>query len=178
MNDQIILTIAETTLANTRLLQTLVDSLSKADQKKIAEKVVKTTPVVAPAAIVETPVPAVVIPPATPVLETVTVPVVKTITESVAVPTTPVMPPAPFLGGSLFSPAPVATQVSPVNVTAAPFTDHKGMLKFVMDTYQSLPPAQGAKIQDVLLSLGIKNINDVKPEQYAALASGVNALKG
>ena len=48
---------------------------------------------------------------------------------------------------------------------------------FVMDSYKALGPIKGAKIQDVLNSVGVKNINEVKPEHYAAIKAGVEALK-
>ncbi len=70
--------------------------------------------------------------------------------------------------------APVA-QVAPTN--AAPFTDSKGLIEYVMKAYQAMGAEKGAKIQGVLVSLGHQNINDVKPEQYGALYAGVEALK-
>jgi uncharacterized protein YpuA (DUF1002 family) len=47
-----------------------------------------------------------------------------------------------------------------------------------MDTYKSLGPIKGAKIQEVLNGVGVKNINEVKPEMYAAVKAGIEALKG
>jgi hypothetical protein len=38
-------------------------------------------------------------------------------------------------------------------------------------------PQKGAQIQQVLLQMGCQSINEVKPEQYAALYAGVEALK-
>jgi hypothetical protein len=51
-------------------------------------------------------------------------------------------------------------------------------MKWIMDSYQALPKEQGAKIQDVLNSQGVKNINDVTPAMYPAIVAGVNLLKG
>lgn len=81
----------------------------------------------------------------------------------------PVMPPPPT-----FSAPPVAAPAAPA---AAPFTDQKSLITYVMGAYSALGPQKGAQIQNVLTSLGCTNINDVKPEQYAALFAGVEALK-
>jgi hypothetical protein len=71
--------------------------------------------------------------------------------------------------------APVA---APVAVAAgAPFTDGKGLIDYVMSAYKALGAAKGANIQGVLTGMGYQNINDVKPEHYAALFAGVEALK-
>lgn len=51
-------------------------------------------------------------------------------------------------------------------------------MAYVMASYQTLGPAKGAQIQTVLSGLGVQNINDVKPEQYAALYDGIEQLKG
>jgi hypothetical protein len=72
--------------------------------------------------------------------------------------------------------APVA--VAPAHVVAgAPFTDGKGLIDYVMASYKALGPQKGANIQGVLTGMGYQNINDVKPEHYAALYAGVEALK-
>jgi hypothetical protein len=113
-------------------------------------------PVVTPA-----PVPA---PVAAPVVVATPAPVAAAIVAPVAA---PVMPAPPtFI-------APVAVSVT----TGAPFNDPKGLIEFVMTSYKNLGPAKGAGIQGVLTGLGYQNINDVKPEHYAALFSGIEALK-
>ena len=68
------------------------------------------------------------------------------------------------------APAPAAT--------GAPFSDPKGLIDYVMGAYKALGPQKGAMIQGVLTGLGYQNINDVKPEHYAALHTGVESLKG
>jgi hypothetical protein len=68
---------------------------------------------------------------------------------------------------------PVAAPVQ----AGVPFTDAKGLLDYVMGSYKAMGAAKGAGIQGVLTSLGLANINDVKPEQYAALYAGVESLK-
>jgi hypothetical protein len=64
-----------------------------------------------------------------------------------------------------------------VPTPAAPFTDAQGMMAYVMDSYKTLGAQKGAQIQGVLTGLGYSNINDVKPEHYGALFTGVEALK-
>ena len=73
---------------------------------------------------------------------------------------------------SFAAPAPV-TQQAP----AVPFSDGQGLIAYVMDAYKSMGPTKGAGIQGVLTSIGVQNINDVKPEQYGTLYAGVEALK-
>ena len=68
-----------------------------------------------------------------------------------------------------------------VPATASPFSavfaNQVELMAFVMDTYKSLGPIKGAKIQEVLNGVGVKNINEVKPEMYAAVKAGIEALK-
>lgn len=71
--------------------------------------------------------------------------------------------------------APAATPAAAVN--AVPFTDGKGLVAYVMDAYKAMGPEKGAGIQNILVGLGYQNINDVKPEHYAALHQAVEALK-
>lgn len=98
--------------------------------------------------------------------------------------------PAPVAAAPVAAPAPVAvapampappTFVAPAPApaaTGAPFSDPKGLIDYVMGAYKALGPQKGAMIQGVLTGLGYQNINDVKPEHYAALHTGVEALKG
>ena len=83
----------------------------------------------------------------------------------------PVMPAPP----SFVAPAFGVTAITVA--TGAPFSDPKGLIGYVMDSYKTLGPQKGALIQGVLTGLGYQNINDVKPEHYAALHTGVEALK-
>ena len=87
----------------------------------------------------------------------------------VAAPAAPAMPAPP----TFVAPAPVAAAPSGV-----PFADGKGLIDYVMGAYKALGPQKGAQIQGVLIGLGYQNINDVKPEHYAALHTGIEALKG
>jgi hypothetical protein len=91
----------------------------------------------------------------------------------------PVVEPAPVVAApqmpappAFVAPAPAAPVAS-----AAPFTDPKGLIDYVMASYKALGPQKGAMIQGVLTGLGYQNINDVKPEHYGALFAGVEALK-
>ena len=70
------------------------------------------------------------------------------------------------------APAPVVQQAP-----AVPFSDGQGLIAYVMDAYKAMGPTKGAGIQGVLTSIGVANINDVKPEQYGTLYAGVEALK-
>jgi hypothetical protein len=109
----------------------------------------------APAPVAPTPAPVVQAP------APVAAPVTVSVTAAPAMPAPPsfVMP----------APTPVAS--------GAPFTDGKGLIDYVMGAYKALGPQKGALIQGVLTGLGYQNINDVKPEHYAALHTGVEGLK-
>ena len=96
----------------------------------------------------------------------VTAPVVE---ETPVTPTpVPVMPAPPVFVAPVVEAAP----------TGAPFTDGKGLIDYVMSAYKAMGAEKGARIQNVLVSLGYQNINDVKPEHYGALFQGIEALKG
>lgn len=86
----------------------------------------------------------------------------------------PVMPPVPtFEAPAMVAPAPAPMPTA----NAAPFTDGKGLVAYVMEAYKAMGPAKGAQIQGVLTGLGYANINDVKPEHYGTLYAGIEALK-
>ena len=87
--------------------------------------------------------------------------------------------PAPSQPAAVAMPAPptFAAPVAAPVATGAPFSDPKGLIDYVMGAYKALGPQKGALIQGVLTGLGYQNINDVKPEHYAALHTGVEALK-
>ena len=110
--------------------------------------------------------------------------------EAGAAPAAPVVitAPAPSAPQTFTAPAPVAPVVAmpappsfvapaPAAPAGAPFSDPKGLIGYVMDSYKALGPQKGAQIQTVLTSMGYGNINDVKPEHYGALFTGVEALK-
>lgn len=88
----------------------------------------------------------------------------------------PVVPVAPAMPSFVTAPATPVVPVAPP-VSGAPFSDGKGLMEYVMNTYKALGPQKGAAIQNVLTGLGYANINDVKLEHYAALFQGIELLK-
>jgi hypothetical protein len=89
------------------------------------------------------------------------------------------MPAPPTFTPAAMAPAmnPLPTATATSITSSAPFSDPKGLIDYVMGAYKALGPQKGAQIQGVLTGLGYQNINDVKPEHYAALHTGVEALK-
>jgi len=80
-------------------------------------------------------------------------------------------------------PTPVAQVPVPVPAVVAqaspsPFASKQEMTDFVLSSYKALGAEKGAKIQDVLVALGHRNINDVPSELWAQLKTGIDALKG
>lgn len=162
MNDTTIQMIAQAVIANTKVIQSLIEALPHEVKTAIAEAVTVSAPVpVAPA-----PAPVV---QAAPVVTMETAVVIAN-PEMLVRPTMPAPP--TFV-------VPVAAPVVQVPVQGtAPFSDGKGLIDYVMNSYKALGAAKGAGIQAVLTSLNYQNINDVKPEHYVALFSGIEALKG
>ena len=159
MTETTIQMIAQAIIANTKVLQSLVDALPHDVKQSVAE-VVHPTPAQAPAPVVA-PAPLAQPAAAAPVSVTPTNPVSSQ-------PAAPAMPAPPTFEAP--APAPVAS--------AVPFHDGKSLIDYVMGVYKVLGPQKGAGIQNVLTSLGYQNINDVKSEHYAALHAGIEALKG
>ena len=93
--------------------------------------------------------------------------------EATVVPAPAAPTPAPAMPAPPVFVAPVV-EAAP---TGAPFTDGKGLIDYVMSAYKAMGAEKGARIQNVLVSLGYQNINDVKPEHYGALFQGIEALK-
>lgn len=137
--------------AKIEALTVAVQNLQSAIDRQTREIV--TVPVVVPA-------------PATPAPVIQPVPVQPVPAQAAPVPVAPTMPPLPTFA------APPAQPVASV-----PFNDPKGMIDYVMTAYKALGPQKGAEIQGVLASIGVTNINDVKPEQYQALFNGIEMLK-
>jgi hypothetical protein len=164
-NNEVILTIAQAILANTKVIQSLVDHLPAEVREKVASVVV---PVAAVAPVIPKPVPVVVEPAPIIVAPVAVAPVVAPVVAAPVLVAAPVMPAPPVFA------APVA---APVVSGAAPFDNPKGLIDFVMGSYKALGPVKGAGIQGVLTGLGYQNINDVNPAHYGALFSGIEALK-
>ena len=133
----------------TDAVQELTGAIETLMQRPVAEPVAAPVAAPVPAPVVEAPAP--VIAPA-PVVEAA-----------------PVMPAAP----TFEPPAPAAPAAS-----KAPFTDGKGLITYVMDVYKQLGAEKGAGIQGVLTEMGLTNVNDVRPTEYDAFYSKVEALKG
>jgi hypothetical protein len=165
MNDSTIQMIAQAIIANTKVIQSLIDALPHDTKQAVAE-------VVAPA-----PAPAPVIAPVVVPVPVVTVPLVQSV--PVVQPSVTPMNPAPLQTAAVAMPAPptFATAPTPVATSSAPFTDAKGLIDFVMAAYRVMGPQKGAQIQTVLTGLGYANINDIKQSDYAALFAGIEALK-
>ncbi|KPL18382.1 MAG: hypothetical protein AMJ93_13875 [Anaerolineae bacterium SM23_84] len=90
----------------------------------------------------------------------------------------PVVAPAPVAAAPAMPAPPAFVAPAPAPAASgAPFSDPKGLIDYVMSAYKALGPQKGAQIQNVLTSMGYQNINDVKPEHYGALFTGVEALK-
>ena len=160
-NNEVILTIAQAILANTKVIQSLVDHLPAEVREKVASVV---SPVAAVAPVIPKPAPVAAAPVAAPVI---VAPVIAPVVAPVSV-AAPVMPAPPSFA------APV---VAPVVSGTAPFSDPKGLIDFVMTSYKALGAVKGAGIQGVLTGLGYQNINDVNPAHYGALFTGIEALK-
>jgi hypothetical protein len=159
MNDSTIQMIAQAIIANTKVIQSLIDALPHDTKQAVAEVV---APVPAPV-VVHAPV--------------VTVPLVQSV--PVVQPSVTPMNPAPLQTAAVAMPAPptFATAPTPVATSSAPFTDGKGLIDYVMAAYRTMGPQKGAQIQTVLTGLGYANINDIKQSDYAALFAGIEALK-
>jgi hypothetical protein len=99
-----------------------------------------------------------------PVIITEAVPAVEV---QQAAPAAPVMPAAPT-----FEPA-----CPTHDVAKAPFTDGKGLIDYVMTAYKEMGAEKGAKIQGVLVEMGLQNVNELRPTEYDAFYAKVEALK-
>ena len=80
----------------------------------------------------------------------------------------PAMPALPT-----FAPAPAPA----APVVAAPFQNPQQVMEYTMGAYKAMGPEKGNKIQGILQSMGVQNLNDLKPEQYGPFYQAVEALK-
>jgi len=86
----------------------------------------------------------------------------------------PVVAANPVFASPFAAPAAAApVQAAP----ACPISDQASLVGYVMASYKEMGPVKGNQIQGVLAALGINNINEARPEQYAAIFTGVEALK-
>ena len=136
----------------------------------LTQKNANPTPVAAPAQPVSIPV--VAAPVAAPVVRQAPAMPAPVVQQAPAMPAPPVFQaPAPV---ATPAPAPVAAPVQVASPSA--FADKQAMMDFVISSYKALGAEKGAKIQDVLTSIGYKNINDVPPEAWGNLKAGIEAL--
>jgi hypothetical protein len=111
--------------------------------------------------------------PATPAASVVQAP---PIAQAVPVVPAPVPVPVPVPAPGM-PPLPTFAPPPPAPVAGIPFNDSKTLIEYVMTAYKALGPQKGAEIQKVMAGLGYQNINDIKPEHYGALHTGIEALK-
>lgn len=95
-------------------------------------------------------------------------PVVETPAPAPVVEAAPVMPAAPT-----FEPV---VEAAPAGAKA-PFTDGKGLIDYVMTAYKEMGAEKGSKIQGVLSEMGLQNVNELRPTEYDAFYTKVEALK-
>ena len=91
----------------------------------------------------------------------------------------PAPAPAPTVETSLPEEPAIKPKKAPVveaPTSNLPFNDAKSLSAYVMTKYKTLGPIKGALIQNVLAELGLKNISDIKAEQYEAFHAKVEAL--
>lgn len=176
MNDQVIIAVANAITAQAETLKALIDALPRETRDAVAEKVKDT----AKPAAVEVPVekPSVQAVPVAPITQAIApVPPVQAVPVAIQQPIQVVTEP---VVAQQVQAAPAIQQPiqQPIQQTAScPINDHKSLLTYTMNRYKELGPIKGAEIQGILTGLGYTNINDVKPEHYAAYHSGCEAIK-
>lgn len=72
---------------------------------------------------------------------------------------------------------PEVAEVMAEQAKKAPFDTAKGLVDYVMAAYREMGPAKGQGIQKVLVLAGYQNINDVKPEHYFEVWTGIEKLR-
>ena len=160
MNDTTIQMIAQAVIANTKVIQSLIDALPHETKQAVAE-VVNVTPAPAPVA--------------TPTVQPAPQPVAAPVVEAAP---QPAPAPAPAPAPQMPPPPSFTAPAAPAPASAVPFKDSRGLVEYVMGVYRELGPQKGQGIQDVLTKLGYANINEIRPDDYAALYAGIEALKG
>jgi hypothetical protein len=73
--------------------------------------------------------------------------------------------------------APVAVQNPVQPDPSVPFNDKQGLTQYTMSVYKSLGAVKGGEIQNVLVALGVTNINEVTPAMYGQYYAALEALK-
>ena len=72
---------------------------------------------------------------------------------------------------------PEVAEVMAEQAKKAPFDTAKGLVDYVMAAYREMGPTKGQGIQKVLVLAGYQNINDVKPEHYFEVWTGIEKLR-
>lgn len=72
---------------------------------------------------------------------------------------------------------PAATPAAAPAPAGAPFNTPAGLMDYAMASYKAMGPEKGARIQAVLQSLGVSNLNEIQLDKYAQFYAGVEALK-
>jgi len=157
-----ILVIAEAILANIHVREMLVAKLPDESATKVKEIVAtQVTPVAAPVAEVKKPI-------------EVEIPVLVPPKAEVVAPIPVAVAPAPTINLVPMPAAPAPVTASPSD---CPIKDGKSLMETMMALYKELGPQKGAAIQGVLKSVGCEAVNEVRPDQYAAIWAGLQALK-
>ena len=73
--------------------------------------------------------------------------------------------------------APTFEPVATAPVSNCPITDGKSLIDYVMTAYKEMGAEKGAGIQNVLVEMGLTNVNEVRPTEYATFFAKVEALK-
>ncbi len=156
--------IAESVLANCRILELLIAKLPDAVQVEVAKEVAKVNPTPVQPVVQEAPAP-------------VTVPTAAAIAASVA-PTPVSIPPTPVVAAPTAGASTPTAAPAPAVPDEVPFKTHRDMTNWIMAQYKEMGMEKGKLIQNVLNEIGSSNINEVNPAHYAALYAGVMKLKG
>jgi hypothetical protein len=178
LNEQVILTIAEAVLANTRILQSLVDALPREAQAEVHKQVVKSKPVkevaqpapavVEPAPVVEAPAPV-----AAPA------PVMPAVVQAVAANASPSPAPAPAMPAPpVFDavPAPAPAPAAPTGLLKSPFKNKQDVNQYVLDRFREMGYEKGARINDIMKKMNHTNVNYIPESDYDMFYTEVEKL--
>jgi len=91
------------------------------------------------------------------------------------IPTVPVQSAAPVMPAAPVFVPPPAQAAAPV--VSVPFNDAKTLQNYVVSAYTAMGPEKGQGIQQVIVSLGHQNINELRLDQYATFYQAVEAMR-
>lgn len=72
---------------------------------------------------------------------------------------------------------PALPTFAPAPAPAAPFQNPQQVMEYTMAAYKAMGPEKGNKIQGILQSMGVANLNDLRPEQCGQFYQSVEALR-